>query len=136
MAAGREAWRRGGRPGPSSRRRRGTTTGAAMGVRQYLSKGRARYWCRREGAAAWAIVGRQARVKMIAHRGRAAGCGDSFSSGTTVIAKVSRSHLAARKVSRDGVGIAREADGRTKTNVAPKDVQVLFFLVVGDILLM
>jgi len=42
---------------------------------------------RREGAAAWAIAGRQARVKMIAHRGRAAGCGDSFSSGTTVIAR-------------------------------------------------
>jgi hypothetical protein len=50
------------------------------GVQRCLSKGR------REGAAAWAIAGRQARVKMIACRGRAAGCGDSFSSGTTVIA--------------------------------------------------
>jgi len=25
------------------------------------------------------------------------------------------------------------ADGRTKTNVAPKDVHALFFLVVGDV---
>ena len=33
----------------------------------------------------------------------------------------------------DVVGSQAWADGRTKTNVAPKNIHTLFFLIVGDV---